>query len=166
MTNIVLIGMPGCGKTTLGKALAQQMGRPFMDTDALVEEKTGRTIPQIFAEAGEIAFRKLEAEAVAKAAAQTGLVLACGGGAVLSPENRLALRQNGRCYFLERDTNELAREGRPLSANPEAVARLAREREPIYRRLADQTVRNDGRSLAAADAIKEDFYAHFGNQRA
>ena len=132
ISNIVLIGMPGSGKTTIGKALALRIGRAFVDTDDVIEAETGRKAPEIIREEGEAAFRKYERRAVAEAAARSGLVIATGGGAVLAEENRFALRQNGTIFFLERELEKLATDGRPLSAD---LPTLYRQRLPIYESL-------------------------------
>lgn len=165
MTNIVLIGMPGSGKTTVARQVAASTGRVLVDTDEWIETKSGMTIPQIFALEEETGFRKRETEVILEAATRTGQVISCGGGAILAPENRCALRQNGRIYLLESDMEQLDRSGRPLSTSPEAIVRMAQERGPIYRAFADQIIYNDLRSRRAAEQIEEDFYAHFGHQR-
>jgi len=131
-SNIALVGMPGCGKTTVGRKLASLLGMAFADTDLMVEESSGRKIPDIIRESGEPFFRALESAAVAKAAAQPQTVIATGGGAVLSRENRDALLQNGKVVFLERPLSALATEGRPLSADLKA---LLAQRLPIYEAL-------------------------------
>lgn len=138
--NIVLIGMPGCGKTCIGQAVAKASGRPFLDTDKLVEAAAGREIPRIFAEEGEAGFRAREREAVARAGKERNAVIATGGGAVLTPENRRALAQNGRIYFLERELDLLATAGRPLSKD---LPELYRRRLPVYQAAADLTIIND-----------------------
>lgn len=138
--NIVLIGMPGCGKTVVGAALARYMGRELVDTDALVERVVGMRVPDILRQQGEAAFRALEEEAVYAASRRSGVVIATGGGAVLSARNRIRLSQNGRVYFLDRPLAKLARKGRPLSAD---IGGLAEKRMPIYREMCDVLVAND-----------------------
>lgn len=163
--NIVLIGMPGCGKTSVGRRLAAAFGRPLIDTDEEVERAAGKPIPQIFAEDGEGAFRQMEERAVAEAGKRSGVIIATGGGAVLSEKNRAALRQNGRIYHIERDIAALARDGRPLSKGADALADMYAAREPIYRALCDRAVRND----SIAECVKEiegDFNENTGDQRA
>ena len=105
--NIVLIGMPGCGKTTVGQLLSQRTGKTFMDTDAMVEQAVGMTIPAYFAAEGESAFRQREQEAVAAAAGAGGRVIATGGGVILREENLRALRRSGRLVFLDRSLDKL-----------------------------------------------------------
>lgn len=138
--NIVLVGMPGCGKSTLARLLAQTLGKEAVDTDAAVEQNAGRSIPDIFAEQGEAAFRRLEAEAVQELGKGAGKVIATGGGAILTEENRNALRQNAVVVFLERQLDTLATNGRPLSKSREAIEELYKQRLPLYREVADVTV--------------------------
>ena len=138
--NVVLIGMPGCGKSTVGRLLAERTGKTLLDTDAMVETAAGCTIPALFAAKGEPFFRDREAEAVAEAGKQLQRVIATGGGSILREENRAALRQNGVVVWLRRDLAALPRDGRPLSKDEEAVRRLYEERQPIYESFADHVV--------------------------
>ena len=153
MENLVLIGMPGCGKTAVGRLLAEQMGRPFYDADAILTERYG-DIPTIFAERGEAAFREMETEILAELGKQSGAVIATGGGCVTRPENRPLLRQNGRLIWLRRPLEALPTEGRPLSQSTALTALLER-REPLYRAWAQHTVDNTGTPEAAVRAILE-----------
>ncbi|HYM68625.1 MAG TPA: shikimate kinase, partial [bacterium] len=137
--NVVLIGFMGTGKTLVGRALASRLGRPFVDTDVLIEERAGRPIRRIFAEDGEAAFRRLESEVVAAVGEREGTVIATGGGVVLSPGNMAHLRRNGMIVGLRAEPSAiLARVGggadRPLlGADPEAsVRRLLAERGLLY----------------------------------
>ncbi len=157
LTNIVLVGMPGSGKTTVGGELAALLGRELVDTDELVERKAGRSIPDIFAVSGEAAFRDLEQKAVFDAGAMQGKVIATGGGAVLRPENRLSLAANGFVVYLRRDTDCLAREGRPLSLSGDLAAMLA-ARDPVYSAFADLIVINSGDPKTVATKIAEAFH--------
>ena len=138
--NIVLIGMPGCGKSTVGKLLAARTEKTLRDTDAMVEAAAGMAIPAIFAQQGEAAFRALETEAVREAGKQLRSVIATGGGSILKKENRDALRQNGVVVWLRRSLAALPRDGRPLSKDEAAVRRLYEERKPIYEFFADHVV--------------------------
>ena len=163
--NIVLIGMPGCGKSAVGAALAALTGREAVDIDAAVEARAGRSIPDIFASGGEAAFRALEREETARAGSGTGRILLTGGGVVKDPRNYAPLRQNGRIYHLVRDLAALPRAGRPLSQGADLAAMWA-EREPLYRRFRDAVIDNNGGLADAAAAIWRDFCAHSGDQRA
>lgn len=162
--NLVLIGMMGAGKTRVGELLAQRLGRPFADTDALVEAATGMTVAEIFATDDERGFRRHEAEAVRRASALRGQVVAVGGGAVGDPANLTHLRGTGDLVWLDADVAELrARVGdgadRPLLAGPAAGADqrldlLRRERDGAYRRAAAHVVDTTGRTPEeVADAV-------------
>lgn len=142
MHNIVLIGMPGCGKTTVGNALANVLNRPFIDSDHVIVETEGRCIPEIFASEGEDYFRHRETEAIARIGNQSGLVISTGGGCVTREENYPLLHQNGIIFWLQRDLNRLSAEGRPLSAKSSAEE-LYRIRKPFYERFADYVVDNN-----------------------
>ena len=137
--NIVLIGMPGSGKTTVGRALAQLLKRPFLDLDADIEEAVGMGIPEYFARFGEPAFRELEAARMEEAGLLHGAVIACGGGTPLLADNRLAMRQNGRVYHLVRDISTLPKNGRPLSLKG-SLEEMWAARRPFYEAAADVTI--------------------------
>lgn len=156
MRNIVLIGMAGVGKTSTGRALAKMLGRKFADTDELVEREIGEDIPTIFAKEGEAKFREYEARAVRECCSRLGLVIAVGGGAILSEENRFFMQANGVIVYLTRDISLADRRDRPLSANENAVKRLFEQRRPIYEQMADITVSNDGSVDDAANKISEE----------
>ena len=143
MQNIVLIGMPGCGKTTLGKALADRLGRPFYDADAVLEQRAGRSIPEIFRCDGEAAFRALETQTLAELGKCSGAVIATGGGCVTRPENAPLLRQNGRVVWVKRPLDRLPVSGRPVSQRMSAAAIYAQRRDR-YAAFAAYTVENDG----------------------
>lgn len=139
--NIVLTGMPGSGKSTVGRALAEKTGRQFVDTDAITEERLGMKISDIFAKYGEEFFRREETLSVRAAADMTGAVIATGGGAVLKECNIRALRRNGRMFFLDRPINEITPTAdRPTALDREALQRRFAERESIYRSTCDTTV--------------------------
>ena len=137
--NIALIGMPGCGKTTIGAALAELMGREFVDTDDRVAEAAGKPIPAIFDEDGEDSFRTLETNALREFCGQSGLVIATGGGVVKRAENLRMMRQNAVIVFLDREVKELPILSRPLSQR-DGIAALAAERLPLYERWGEHTV--------------------------
>lgn len=158
LTNIILIGMPGCGKSRIGRELARKTGRKLVDTDARIRMKAKMPIPQIFEQLGEARFRELEAEVAAECGKRGGLIIATGGGIVVSERNKASLRQNGRVYFIRRPLSLLATKGRPLSKSPETLAAMAREREPKYLSFCDMSIVNDRKPHCAADRILEDFY--------
>jgi shikimate dehydrogenase len=141
--NVVLIGMPGCGKTTVGKTLAEKLRREFIDTDECIAARAGLSIPDIFATAGEARFRELEREVIAEVGKMSGKVIATGGGAVLSVENRDHLRQNSRVVYLQAPLAELATVGRPLSRDTETLARMFAVREPLYCQTAEICLSRD-----------------------
>lgn len=142
--NIVLIGMPGSGKTTVGKALSEKTEKVFVDTDDLIKEKYG-DISGIFRNYGEDYFRDREEEIVKKAAYESGCVIATGGGAILRKDNILRLRQNGKVFFLDRPLeNILPTDDRPLSRDREALQKRYNERYGIYKAAADEIISVDG----------------------
>ena len=143
--NIILIGMMGCGKTTVGGLLAQRLDRPLVDTDTLIEERQGRSIPDIFAREGEEYFRNLELELCRELSGREGLVIACGGGLPTQEEAISALRENGLVFWLDRDPGEtydgLDVSGRPLAqAGRDEFLRRYQNRAPVYRRWADHAI--------------------------
>ncbi len=156
--NVVLIGMPGCGKSAVGRELARRMGRPFADLDKLIEEQAGRTIPEIFAQEGEAAFRSLESQVVREAGRETGRVVSTGGGVVTRQENRAPLRQNGVIVHLTRDLSLLSKKGRPVSQGTD-LGELWAQRAPLYRAFADITVENSGTIQETAGKIEKELNA-------
>ena len=150
--NIILIGMPGCGKTTVAGILGQKLGRKVVDSDREIETRAGRTIPEIFAREGEMGFRARETEVLAALGRESGLVIATGGGCVTREENFPLLRQNGRLFRLQRDLEKLPTEGRPLSKAGELTA-MYNARNPMYQRFAQHTVSNNGCPEATAEEI-------------
>lgn len=152
---ITLIGMPGSGKSTLGKMVAEYFNKQFTDTDKTVESAAGKSIPEIFNNDGEGVFRDLETQAVLSAAAKRNAVIATGGGAVLREENRRAMKENSVVILIERSAEKLSTFERPLSYGLEAVKKIERERMPIYRDLADFCISNEGNIEDAFDRIKE-----------
>ena len=141
MQNIILIGMPGCGKTTIGKLLAESTGKKFVDSDERIVALAGKSIPEIFADDGEAVFRDWETTALAQLSKQSGLVIATGGGCVTRECNYGLLHQNGRIFWLQRDLNLLPVDGRPLS-QVNKLEVLYKIRKPMYEAFADHTVSN------------------------
>ena len=152
--SLVLIGMPGAGKSTLGRLLAQKTGKEFVDIDEEISKAAGKSIPAIFAEAGEAAFRALEAAAVRALSPRGGLVVAAGGGTVLRAENVTRLKQNGRLILLDRPLSALEPSPeRPLGDTAEKLAALYETRGPVYAAAADLRVPNRGSPEEAAALI-------------
>jgi shikimate kinase len=169
--HLVLVGLMGAGKTTVGKRCAQLLGRSFVDTDAVVETATGKTVAEIFFDDGEARFRELERDAVADVCASPEpLVIGCGGGAVLDPTTRRRLHAVGLVVWLRASPPVLGRRvgrdrTRPLlGGSPEAVLeRLATLRAPAYEAAADVVVDTDGRTVdEAADAVIAELHAWTG----
>ena len=143
LRNIVLIGMPGSGKTTIAAALSRTLGREAVEADDLISQKAGMSIPEIFAQSGEEGFRALETEVLAEQGKRSGIILSTGGGCVTRPENYPLLHQNGVIFCLTRALSKLPTDGRPISQSTD-LAQLYARREPLYRRFADVMVSNDG----------------------
>jgi shikimate dehydrogenase len=152
--NIALIGMPGCGKSKIGRALAEALERPFIDIDEKIEEAAGKNIPQIFAEDGEEAFRQLETRILSQEAKGSGGVIATGGGIVTRPENRDLLRQNSLIVYLARELADLGRAGRPLTQSV-GLETLAEQRLPLYEAWSDCAVTVGANPQSTAALIQE-----------
>lgn len=152
MENIILIGMPGCGKSTVGKILARQLGRTFVDADAAITEAAGMPIPEIFAQSGEEGFRRIETQVLAQLGKQSGLVIATGGGCVTRSENYPLLHQNGTCIWLIRDLNQLPTDGRPLSQK-QNLEQMYRIRKPMYQHFSNLTADNNTTAAECAGRI-------------
>lgn len=154
MQNIVIIGMPGSGKTAVSTMLAEKLGRKIFDTDTIVAEKAGVTIPEIFAAQGEAGFRRLETEATAEVGKLSGNIISTGGGVVTVADNYGLLHQNGVIVWIERDTSKLARDGRPISLSTD-LNELYAARLPLYDRFADIKADNNGDINDTVNAIME-----------
>ncbi len=150
--NLILIGMPSCGKSTVGKRLAQKTGRPFLDADEEFAKVFGTTPAQVITERGEDVFRAMEHELLCSLGKQSGIVLACGGGAVIRAENYAPLHQNGILIYLKRELSRLSSKGRPLSANS-SPEELYRRRKAFYEAFADLTVESTEVPDDTADAM-------------
>jgi len=135
--NIILIGMPGCGKTTTGIKIAKELSREFTDTDDLIIKTAGKSIEDIITQNGEEAFRKLETEALKELCKRSSLVIATGGGVVTRPENLNIMKQNGKIVYIKRNLDELPTEGRPLSKK-EGIKKIAAKRLPLYEKWCDE----------------------------
>ena len=154
--NIALIGMPSSGKTTLGKLLAKQLGRTFVDLDDAIVKADGRSIPDIFAAEGEDSFRRKETEQIARFAKEGRQLLSCGGGVIKRPENIRLLHQNGVLLFLDRPLEALTvGGGRPLSSSTDALRAMYTERRPLYLAAADAVVPNHTTVTDAVNAAME-----------
>ena len=152
MKNIVLIGMPGCGKSTVAGLLGAALGREVFDADALVSELAGMSIPDIFAKYGEEVFRKYETEAIRELGKKSGAVIATGGGCITRAENYPLLHQNGVIVWLKRDISMLPKDGRPISQKSD-LDELYEARRELYAQFSDFAADNNGSAEAAARAI-------------
>ena len=167
LSNLVLIGMPGCGKTSIGRRCAALLGKRFVDMDDVLVERIGGPISKILSPGNEQPFRDLESDVAADLGKENGQVIATGGGTVLRPENIRALRQNGVIVYIDRPLAALAvGGGRPLSQSAEAVEQLYKTRAPLYEAACDARIQNTGTAQEAARAVKEKFDEIFDSERA
>ena len=155
LRNIILIGMPGSGKSTVAAALGRALGREVVEADAEIAARAGMSIPEIFAQQGEAGFRALETAVLAECGKRSGIILSTGGGCVTRPENYPLLHQNGSIFWLTRDVKKLPVEGRPISETTD-LRLLYQQREPLYRRFADFAISNNGALEDTLRAIEED----------
>ena len=160
--NIVLIGMPGCGKSSIGRILAEKTGRTLVDADAAIVEKTGMSIPEYFASHNEAEFRAVETEVLSELGRQSGIIIATGGGCVTQERNYRLLSQNGKLFFLKRDLNLLPKAGRPLS-QANSLEKMYEVRLPMYRTFADAQIDNMGVPEACAEKILEVYHEISGD---
>ena len=153
--NIVLIGMPGCGKSSIAKILSQQLNRESIDVDSEIVKKDGRSIPTIFSESGEEYFRAIEKETLKEIGVLTGKIIATGGGVVKDDDNYFALKQNGIIVWIDREVEKLATDGRPLSKDLSAVKQLYNDRKALYEKFADIKIENNGSLDYAVSEVKK-----------
>lgn len=158
-TNIVLIGMPSAGKTTVGKLLSKKMNRSYIDIDEEIIKDTHMSIPAIFETSGEAGFREIETLTTKKVAKQNNSIICCGGGIIKKKENMTTLKQNGICFFLDRDLSLLVTNdpNRPLSSSKEAIKAMYKERYPLYMNYADICIDNNTSLENAVERISDTF---------
>lgn len=164
--NLVLIGMPSAGKTTIGSALADRLHKTYVDIDEIIVKTTNKTIPEIFEAENEEGFRQREHEAVCAAAKESNQIIATGGGVIKNEENIRALQQNGRIIFVNRDLEHLICNdaNRPLSSDYDAVKALYKQRYPLYRTYSDVIVQNNNSIEQTIDVIEKDYKAYIQNK--
>ena len=155
--SIILMGMPGCGKSSLAKLIAERSGRQCADIDELIVAEAGKSIPEIFAESGETAFRDIESRVLAESSKHGGCVIALGGGTPLREENRRAMAQNGFVVYIRRALSELPTDGRPLSGDGSGLALMLKRREPVYSACADCVCDNSSDLASLADEVLKKF---------
>jgi shikimate dehydrogenase len=163
--NIVLIGMPASGKTTIGKELAHMFNKKFVDTDYEIEKAFSKSVTEIFEQDGEDTFRAMESKVIKSVGKEKNQVIATGGGAILGATSYFDLKQNGIIIFLNRDMKKIETEGRPLLKQnaEETIKKLYQERLPIYNKFADIVVENNGIIEDTVELIKEKIYENIGD---
>ena len=147
--NIILIGMPGSGKSSIGRETAKLLGRPFVDADEEIVKTAGKSVPEIFAESGEEGFRKIETEVLKELGKRSGIVIATGGGCIIKQDNYPLLHQNGRIFWIRRALNKLPVEGRPISMS-NSLEKLYEQRRAAYEAFSDYIIDNDSHVQTAA----------------
>ncbi len=156
--NVVLVGMPGSGKTSVGKAISEKLSKSFLDTDDLIVESQNKPIPQIFSEIGEKGFREIEKKEIFSVSTRNNCVIATGGGAILNEDNTEILKENGRIYFINRPLEMLvATDDRPLSSNKDDLVKRYNERYSLYLKCADAVIDGSGSVSEVAKRIEADF---------
>ncbi len=151
--NIVLIGMPGCGKTTVGRIISRLLNIELVDSDDVIIRKRRKLIPKIIAEIGEKGFRGLESDVIKEISKKDNCIIATGGGAVINEQNVVNLKKNGILVFIDRDINSIKpRENRPLTNSREKLMKIYEERYPIYTKAADIHIKAD---RSAGETAKE-----------
>ncbi len=162
ISNLVLVGMPGCGKSTIGKIFADKIGMKFVDIDYEIAKKAKKSIAEIFETDGEQVFRDLETKIIAEYSLEKNFVISAGGGAVIREENRHNLKQNSIVVCVERDINLLATENRPLSKNNLELEKLARDRKEFYNLACDVKLQNNGSLEETVKSLEEVYYEALG----
>ncbi len=157
MNNIILIGMPGCGKSTIGKLLAQCLNREFVDADAYLSETYDVSIPELINQRGVPAFRKLETQTLQELGKRSGIIISTGGGCVTVPENFNHLRQNGHIIWLKRELDKLPTDGRPISQQT-SLQELYDSRASLYQHFADTIIDNNGAPSATVEKIIQEVF--------
>ena len=157
VTNLVLIGMPGCGKSTIGKCLSEALGMPLVDIDAEIVKEAQMTIPEIFEKEGEQGFRVRESAMIQRFGMKGGQILVTGGGAVKDPQNHVYLRMNGYVAHIMRNVEQLSTEGRPLSQSVDVLKQMWMQREPLYTACRDAAFENNTTVEACVRNIMEAF---------
>lgn len=158
--NLVLIGMPGCGKSTLGKKISEALDMDFIDLDEEIEKRAKKSIPLIFKEDGETSFRKMESEILLEAALSTHTVISCGGGVIKNEMNMKALQLNGFLVCLKRELNQLDTSNRPLSSSIEALKQMEKERQPLYQKYSDIMIENNDSLENVCEHLQEVWHEH------
>ena len=156
MKNIVLIGMPACGKSTIGYWLSKKIGYPLLDTDKYLEAKENRIISDIFSNEGEEYFRNLETKYLKELSEKEGLIISTGGGAVKKKENIDILKKNGIVIFLNREINDISKENhkhRPLLQDINNIQKLYDERIDLYKKYSDIIIKNNDDMSIIVDRI-------------
>ena len=151
---MILVGMPGCGKSTVGRLVAEKLSRSFFDADEEIKNATGRTPSEIITEDGERAFRLVETQVLKKLCKESGAVIATGGGAVTVEDNYKIIRQNSVAIFLERNINILSKEDRPLSSD---LVAMYKKRLPMYQRFSHKTVDGNSDATDVAERVINTF---------
>ncbi len=158
--NIVLIGMPASGKSTIGRILEKKLSKRAFDSDKIIEKGQKRSIPEIFREDGEAVFRDIEAEVIARLSLEVGGIISTGGGSILRPESVDNLKKNGRLYFIDRPLSQLIpTKTRPLARTADDIEKRFNERYGIYSSVADVRIDADGSAPMVADKIIKDLYS-------
>lgn len=160
-SNLVLIGMPSCGKTAIGEELSKKTGKKMVDIDAEIVNEIGMSIPEYFSRYGEEAFRKKETEVTKRVSKENGIILSTGGGCIKNPVNIDYMKLNGRLIFIERDIESLSTDdSRPLSKDKESLQKLYQERLPLYKKYSEASICNDGTLEKAVEMLEKIFLDH------